>query len=313
MKADAAGGYYPATDFYTTDPNWTFGGGAWTLGPGDPPWDTIAQTDWHPNGDNNGHVDWVIRRWVANLDSDLYAQIKFRKQNINGGNGTTLHVLHNGTQLYSHTVAGNDGTGIDVAVAIPNVFVGDTIEFALDPLGTDGTYSDGADGSFLRASILTGSPPEAPKPFVAGIADCFTTDIKDAMKGVNPSVFIRIPFNVSDPSVIQTLKLKIKYNDGFAAYLNGTEIIKRNAPTSIAGTVDADSFADWSNNPDVTVNGWSYGYYDQSVDPDGTYSGGSDFTPFPHDGTGVPSPPEVWVGNGYDWFNGNPPWIELFQ
>jgi hypothetical protein len=309
---DADHVYDPNTDFNTTDPNWTFGGNAWTLGPGDPPWDIIGQTDWHPNGDNNAEVHWVIRRWVSDVDGDLHAAVQFGKQNINGGNGTTLRILHNGTQVFSRTVAGTDGTGINTNVNLPDVFVGDKIEFALDPLGTDGTKNDGADGSFLRASILTGLAPEPPKPFVPGIADTFTTDLETAMKGVNPSVFIRIPFDVANPALIETLKLKMKYNDGFVAYLNGTEIIRRNTPTSIAGLTVADSIADWSTNPDVTVNGWSYGYYDQSLDADGTYSGSSDFTPFPHDGGGY-SATDFWTGSGWDWFNGNPPWTELFQ
>lgn len=310
MTADADGTYNPSSDFNTTDPNWTFSG-AWTLGPGDPPWDIIGQTDWHPNGDNNGHVDWVIKRWVSDVDGDLHAKVQFGKQNPNG-NGTTLHVLHNGTEVFSRTVAGNDTTGINVAIPLPGVFVGDKIEFALDPRGTDGGLGDGADGSFVRIQVLTGLPPEPPRPFVPGIADCFMTDIESAMKGVNPSVFIRIPFNVANPAAIETLKLKMKYNDGFVAYLNGTEIAKRNAPTSIAGITVADSIADWSTNPDVTVNGWSYGYYNQSLDADGTYSGGSDMTPFPHDGGGF-SPTDFWDGGGYDWFNGNPPWTELYR
>lgn len=312
--ADADQTYNPSSDFNATDPNWAFDGSSWQLGPGDPPWDIIGQTDWHPNGDNNVEVNWVIRRWVSDVDGDLHATIKFGKTNPNG-NGTTLRVFHNATQVFSHTVAGNDSTGIDTAVALPSVFVGDTIEFALDPLGTDGSKNDGADGSFLRAAIITGLPPvppEPPKPFVPGIADCFSTDLETAMRGVNPSVLVRIPFDVSDPAAIQTLQLKMKYNDGFAAYLNGTEIIKRNVPTSIAGTTVADSVLDWSTDPNVIVNGWTYGMYDQSADTDGTYSGGGDFTPFPHDGGGH-SATDFWDGNGYDWFNGNPPWTELYQ
>ena len=312
QTADANGTYNPSSDFNTTDPQWTFSG-AWTLGPGDPPWDTIEQVNWHPNGDNQPQgVHWVIRRWVSDVDGDLHTRVRFGKQNINGGNGTTLRVLHNGTQVASYTVAFNNGTGIDTNVNLPNVLIGDRIEFALDPTGTDGGKGDGADGSFLRASILTGLAPEPPRPFVPGVADCFLTDVESVMKGVNPSVYIRLPFNVANPAAIQTLKLKLKYNDGFAAYLNGKEVAKRNAPTTIAGITVADSIANWSTNPDVTVNGWSYGYYDQSLDADGTYSGGSDFRPFPHDGGGA-SPTDFWVGNGYDWFQGNPPWTELFQ
>src|SRR5205085_12551751 len=130
--------------------------------PGDPPWYIIGETDWHPNGENNGHVDWVIRRWVSNVDGDLHAHVKFGKSNLNGGNGTTLHVMHNGTELYSHTVAFNDGTGIDTMVNIPSVFVGDTIEFALDPHGKDDTDNDGADGSLIDGAILPGPAPQIP-------------------------------------------------------------------------------------------------------------------------------------------------------
>lgn len=302
---------YSTSDFNNSDPNWTFAG-AWTLGPADPPWDTIAQTDWHPNGDNNAEVHWVIKRWVSDVTGDFHTKVQFGKANVGGGNGTTLRVLLNGVQLFAHTVAGTDGTGIDTNVNLPGLVVGDLVEFALDPLGTDGGKNDGADGSFLRASILTGLAPVPPRPFLPGIADCFTTDLEAAMKGVNPSVFVRIPFDVTDPSAIETLKLKMKYNDGFVAYLNGTEIAKRNTPTSIAGITVADTIADWSPNPDVTVNDWNYGYYNQSLDADGVYSGNSDFTQFPHDGAGH-SPTDFWNGSIWDWFAGNPPWTELGQ
>jgi hypothetical protein len=245
--ADADMSYDPNTDFNTGDPNWTFASSAWQLGvAGDPvanpPWDSIGQTAWHPNGDNNIEVHWVIRRWVSEVDGPLHASVQFGKSGA-GGNGTTLRILHNGNQVFSRTVAGSDTTGINTNVNLPDVFVGDKIEFALDPLGTDGTKNDGSDGSFLRAAVLTGLAPEPPKPFVPGIADTFTTDIETAMRGVNSSVFVRIPFDVADPSLIETLKLKMKYNDGFVAYLNGTEVAKRNAPTSIAGITVADSIA----------------------------------------------------------------------
>src|SRR6185503_7964650 len=109
--ADANATYDPSTDFNMTDPNWNFSG-IWRLGvtgdpAADPPWDIIGETEWHPNGDNNEHVDWVIRRWVSDVDGDLHANVQFGKDNINGGNGTTLRVLHNGTQRFSYTVAFN--------------------------------------------------------------------------------------------------------------------------------------------------------------------------------------------------------------
>jgi len=43
---------------------------------------------------------------------------------------------------------------------------------------------------------------------------------------------IRIPFNVSDPSVIQDLRLRLRYDDGLVAYLNGVEALRVNAPAN---------------------------------------------------------------------------------
>ena len=51
-----------------------------------------------------------------------------------------------------------------------------------------------------------------------------------AMRNVNQTVYIRIPFVVEDVSVIDELTLRIKYEDGFVAYLNGRELGSDNAP-----------------------------------------------------------------------------------
>ncbi len=40
------------------------------------------------------------------------------------------------------------------------------------------------------------------------------------------SVLVRIPFQVEDPSQIEDLTLRMKYDDGFVAYLNGTEVAR---------------------------------------------------------------------------------------
>ncbi len=42
------------------------------------------------------------------------------------------------------------------------------------------------------------------------------------------SIYLRIPFVVSDPSAIEALTLRMKYDDGFVAYLNGTEVARGN-------------------------------------------------------------------------------------
>ncbi len=41
------------------------------------------------------------------------------------------------------------------------------------------------------------------------------------------SIFVRIPFVVDDPAAISDLTLRMKYDDGFIAYLNGSEVARR--------------------------------------------------------------------------------------
>ncbi|MEN8871312.1 MAG: chitobiase/beta-hexosaminidase C-terminal domain-containing protein, partial [Akkermansiaceae bacterium] len=52
------------------------------------------------------------------------------------------------------------------------------------------------------------------------------------MRSNNASVYIRIPFEVADPTGISNLNLRLKWEDGFVAHLNGTEFRKESAPTT---------------------------------------------------------------------------------
>jgi len=62
------------------------------------------------------------------------------------------------------------------------------------------------------------------------------TDVAAAMQGVNASVWSRIEFAVEDMSGFDELLLRMKYDDGFVAYLNGIEIARRNAPDVLEAT-----------------------------------------------------------------------------
>ncbi len=58
------------------------------------------------------------------------------------------------------------------------------------------------------------------------------TNLKSAMFDASPqksSCYLRYPFN--NPGGLTSLALPIRYDDGFVAYLNGTEVVRRNAPT----------------------------------------------------------------------------------
>ena len=65
------------------------------------------------------------------------------------------------------------------------------------------------------------------------------TDTQEAMLERNASLYARLPFVLADAASITNCTLRIRYDDGFAAWLNGTEIARRNAPP----TLDWDSAA----------------------------------------------------------------------
>ncbi|MEJ6725058.1 MAG: CotH kinase family protein [Akkermansiaceae bacterium] len=55
-------------------------------------------------------------------------------------------------------------------------------------------------------------------------------DLDDTMDGENTSAYLRLEFNLDDVSVYDVMRLKMKYDDGFIAYLNGVPIAQENAP-----------------------------------------------------------------------------------
>ena len=60
------------------------------------------------------------------------------------------------------------------------------------------------------------------------------TDVRSQMYGSNATAYVRIPFTVSDPTAFDNLQLLMRYDDGFAAFLNGHLIASSNAPALLA-------------------------------------------------------------------------------
>lgn len=54
------------------------------------------------------------------------------------------------------------------------------------------------------------------------------TNILSAMYNINSTIYIRIPFDLDSSEDITSLMLKMKYDDGFIAYLNGLEVKRVN-------------------------------------------------------------------------------------
>ena len=54
------------------------------------------------------------------------------------------------------------------------------------------------------------------------------------MFGAAPGIYIRAPFPVTDPALFDVLKLRMQFDDGFVAYINGQEVARR-ARSGISG------------------------------------------------------------------------------
>jgi hypothetical protein len=155
-----------------------------------------------------------------------------------------------------------DGATFTAVSGTGTTMSGDTMEYAaardrtVDSLGVATLsagdhavqldYYQAAGGSGLEFFAASGSQTSYNANFklvgdtlggglaLVDVKDSVGTDIQAALKGVNASAFVRIPFAVADVAGIQYLTLRMKYDDGFVAYLNGHEVERANAPDTLA-------------------------------------------------------------------------------
>ena len=67
----------------------------------------------------------------------------------------------------------------------------------------------------------------------SGYEGLINLDVRSLMFQVRASIYIRIPFTVADPGAFDSLTLKLKYDDGFVAYLNGQPVARGNDPSPL--------------------------------------------------------------------------------
>ena len=142
--------------------------------------------------------------------------------------GDRKEIWQNGTLLHS-------GTNTDAMMNLRSFYIG-----ASNSSGTSGyqgliddfaVWDSGLEPAQI-AALAGGLSPLRVRSYTQVIG----TDVSAAARNVNASVLLRIPFTVAQPAGLDLLTLKMRYDDGFVAWLNGTEIARRNAP---AGPVPA--------------------------------------------------------------------------
>jgi hypothetical protein len=99
--------------------------------------------------------------------------------------------------------------------------------------------------------LCTGSPGGVGFERTSGYQDFLSIDLQEQMYGINATCYIRIPFTfgADDLSGLSELMLKVRYDDGFVAYLNGVEVARRN----FDGTPAWNSNASSSNSDSAAV------------------------------------------------------------
>lgn len=91
-----------------------------------------------------------------------------------------------------------------------------------DSLGTEWTRLGFADDTWDTGPTGIGYE-NSPRNF----EDLIKTRVKPSETVADgTSIFVRIPFTVDDLSTFEALTLRMKYDDGFVAYLNGTEVAR---------------------------------------------------------------------------------------
>ena len=193
-------------------------GAEWQWFDGEPPFDRIGQYTCHPSifttGGTNSNQHWVIRRWTSEVAGTLQVDWHLSKRDLTGG-GVTGKVFRNGTQVDTVTVTATDFNGAVRTIAIPAVQVGDFIDFTVEP-GADVIGDDCFFNAVIHAS--------------GTLSNQFTSNVGGLMTNINATAWLRYPFTIADASSISSLTLRMKYDDGFAAWLNGTLVAAASAP-----------------------------------------------------------------------------------
>jgi hypothetical protein len=100
-----------------------------------------------------------------------------------------------------------------------------------------GTYTAWNATNFRLVGDLANGGLHVSAPVVSGGSSAtsyrslIATDLQSQMNGINASAYFRLPFNVTSPSSLESLSLRVNYDDGFVAWLNGQLVASGNAPT----------------------------------------------------------------------------------
>jgi hypothetical protein len=174
--------------------------------------DVAPSVSW--NYEINHLKDWLARRaeWIDAQMTVEFASVPpiFSHEGGYVDSGTELSITSSGSQILVEKELIAPAAPVRVYVPTNNA------------LGLTWTAKAFVPGSgWTDGSTKTGVGYER----TSGYQSIIQTDVESSMYGISTSVFCRLEF-AHDGSTIETLTLRMKYDDAFIAYLNGTEIYR---------------------------------------------------------------------------------------
>ncbi len=212
---------------------------AWVFAESRPTWASIAK-NWAGTGgqfhfglrDTGGDLDIFITttggqfslREGRELPTNQWQHVAFT------ADGTSLRLYRNGVEVgntpYTGTLVVPPVAAMSIGVKLNNAgTAADTGSpgYWHGRIDDVGLWHRALDPSEVRAIASAG---ELPGVSLGG-------DVRASMFGVNASALLRFPFVLENPVELTRWRLKMRYDDGFVAWINGEEIVRRNAPESL--------------------------------------------------------------------------------
>lgn len=160
----------------------------------------------------------------AGASGSVYYTLNGEDPRLTGGSLNPNARLYNETnQITIKTLVPE---GASKAVLVPSADIGTGWTGGTEPYD-DSTWTHGTP----TTGITVGGVGYDENPTYQ---EYITYDIESRMNNIRPTCYLRIPFTATSDDVAKavSMTLRIRYDDGFRAYLNGTEIASANAPTS---------------------------------------------------------------------------------
>jgi hypothetical protein len=181
-------------------------------------------------------IDWM-KQWLATrlqwIDSQFPAPPVFNQDGGQVSSGFNL-TMDSPAGIIYYTLDGDDphppGTsqqGYVSTILAPE----NSDKRVLVPVGPiDDNWKGGGDFDETDWLYCTGGPGGVGFERTTGFEDFISLDLIEQMYGINATFYMRIPFtiDIDDLADLGSMTLNVRYDDGFIAYLNGTEVARRN-------------------------------------------------------------------------------------